>query len=516
MRLWLIVLLGSALTRLSTAFVPYPHHQRTSASSFLNHNHQRKSIKPQLTTCLNALPLAGVATAVPALTLLAGIILIHESGHYLAARYFGMKVDEFSIGIGPKLFGFKAFGDEFNLRLLPFGGYVRFPENYNATAVRLLESTAMENAKAFDSKQELDAAAKLINTLTLGSIDEKRRKQAKQLRDEQKKAKTTWWARFQTRKSEDAPIPELLDLDDVVIDFYDDPDLLQNRPWFQRAVVISGGVIFNLLLAWSIYFGQINFGPGLPQPIFDSGAVVTTTPRSNTAANGLLRQGDVILSMNGRSITDARPSAIDAEKGISSFISSIRSTADGDSIKLSVLHPGDKSPVNIALKPTRVSEKSPSTIGVMLAPNFVKSERIQSKDIIKASRLATDYTVRLTKATAGGISSALTGIVKGQGEAPQVTGPIGLVRTGSEIVATRDWSTVLMFAAAISINLGVVNALPFPALDGGQLLFILAEAVTGRKVDQRVQEGLTGAAIFFLLLFSASAAIGDIGSLFGL
>ena len=83
------------------------------------------------------------------------------------------------------------------------------------------------------------------------------------------------------------------------------------------------------------------------------------------------------------------------------------------------------------------------------------------------------------------------------------------------MVATKDLTTILMFAAGLSVNLGVINALPLPALDGGQLVFVIAEAITGKKVDQKLQEGITSIAVLFLLWVSLSAAIGDVGSLFG-
>ena len=80
-------------------------------------------------------------------------------------------------------------------------------------------------------------------------------------------------------------------------------------------------------------------------------------------------------------------------------------------------------------------------------------------------------------------------------------------------MAARDLTAVVMFAAAISINLGVVNALPLPALDGGQLMFVLAEALTGRKVDQRLQEGITSVAVLILLFLSLSTVVGDVSSM---
>ena len=64
-----------------------------------------------------------------------------------------------------------------------------------------------------------------------------------------------------------------------------------------------------------------------------------------------------------------------------------------------------------------------------------------------------------------------------------LSGPIGVIKTGSDVVATNDVGAVIGFAAAISFNLAVVNALPLPALDVGQLVFVVGELLTGKKVD---------------------------------
>lgn len=89
-----------------------------------------------------------------------------------------------------------------------------------------------------------------------------------------------------------------------------------------------------------------------------------------------------------------------------------------------------------------------------------------------------------------------------------------MIKAGSDVVGTKDFTAVILFAAAISINLAVINSFPLPALDGGQLLFVLAEAITKQKVDQRLQESLTSAAILLLLWLSVGTFIGDLSSLF--
>ena len=83
------------------------------------------------------------------------------------------------------------------------------------------------------------------------------------------------------------------------IKYYDDPNLLQNRPWQERAIVLSGGVVFNIILAFLCYFGELTAGRGLPRPVFDSGAVVSATPSAESPAYGVLKRGDIILGVNG-------------------------------------------------------------------------------------------------------------------------------------------------------------------------------------------------------------------------
>lgn len=94
-----------------------------------------------------------------------------------------------------------------------------------------------------------------------------------------------------------------------------------------------------------------------------------------------------------------------------------------------------------------------------------------------------------------------------------MTGPIGVIRSGSDVISTGNYGAAIAFAAAISVNLAVVNSLPFPGLDGGQLVFVVGEAVTGRKLPQRVQDRINAYALLLLLLVSLSTTVGDVGDL---
>jgi membrane-associated protease RseP (regulator of RpoE activity) len=496
------------------------------------------------------------ASPLGAISVLASIVLIHEAGHYLAARSFGIAVEEFSVGVGPKILGFKAFGDDFNLRLLPLGGYVRFPENYNVTEVQALEAAAEEEAQKQAEAEEETTAPKapnpVLNLLSFGALERKRQEAEAAAAAEAAVVEEQPWWKYGGKRGDkkDVQVP------DVEIPYYDNPNLLQNRPWTERAVVLSGGVvrscflvlslsitrnglrsspahdslthtpstpvpqIFNLLLAFSIYFGEISYGAGVPSPIFEPGVIVSAAPRQQGASAGLLRKGDVILNVNGMSLTSSTtPTVFESQRAISELIATIRATTDGEDVQLTVQRDNQATQV-VRVQPQRVvsdlGTSGPPSIGVLLSPNYVKSAVLKSSNPIEAAGMAAKYATTITTETANGLLTALGGLFSPTASSgAQVSGPIGLIRTGSEVVATKDSTAVLLFAAALSINLGVVNALPLPALDGGQLLFVLAEAVTGRKIDQRIQEGITGVAVLFLLLVSVGAAVGDLSNLVG-
>lgn len=198
-------------------------------------------------TALSAGSLVAMAgSPLGAISVLAGVVLIHELGHYSSAKTFGINVEEFSVGVGPKIFGFKAFGDEFNLRLLPLGGYVRFPENYNGTLVEEMQAKAVEQAKAKREHEKLQQQQgrslrdKVLNVLTLGAVERKRQEQVAAAAAQVQTEKLPWWSR---QKQNDDGDDDDLDVPRVEIPYDDNPNLLQNRPWQERFVVLSGGVV---------------------------------------------------------------------------------------------------------------------------------------------------------------------------------------------------------------------------------------------------------------------------------
>ncbi len=154
----------------------------------------------------------------------------------------------------------------------------------------------------------------------------------------------------------------------------------------------------------------------------------------------------------------------------------------------------------------------PMSIGVSLTPNYQGRSLVRATSIPDAVGKAGTEVRDLTADTARSILALLGSLIAGRGTpvGQTVSGPIGVLKTGTDVVSTNDISAVIGFVSAISVNLAVVNSLPLPALDGGQLAFVLSEAITGKKIDQRKQEAINAAALLFLLAVSFGTVVGDL------
>lgn len=208
-----------------------------------------------------------------------------------------------------------------------------------------------------------------------------------------------------------------------------------------------------------------------------------------------------------------------SQEEISNVISNIRRTPEGEPVQLTIVH--GKGPAQfeskeiVSIVPKR-STDGIASIGVMLGPNYLKTELIKATSTIDAIAKAAEALYTITSQTASSIFGLLIDLLIGKGVPAGVSmsGPIGVVKAGADVVSSSDFAAVVAFAAGISVNLAVINSLPLPALDGGQLMFVLAEAVSARKIDQRIQEGINAGALLILLVISFGTAVGDVTSIF--
>ena len=384
---------------------------------------KENSIHSRITPSANLLAsLSSIASTSAGVFLLGFIICVHESGHFLAARLQGIRVKNFSIGFGPKLFNFspKDSETEFTLRLLPLGGYVAFPEHC--------------------------------------TIDEK--------------------------------------TGEEIID--DDKDLLQNRPILDRALVISAGVIANIILAWASIFVSVS-SVGLPTYNFNPGVTIANVVDTNgAAATAGIRNGDVILKIDGNDIKKSLDNAsIVAEK--------IR-TSGGRTMDFLIARNGNE--FNLRIRPKCCTPDGNAAMGIQLVPNAVVTRKKPSS--IQSSIITTNKEFgRLSKQTWIGLTSIVSNF---KNSSQQLSGPIGVVSMGADL-ARNDSAALLTFCAVISINLALINSLPLPALDGGQMTFLIIEALRGSPISLRIQDSINRTALFLFLAFSGVLVFGDLEKL---
>ena len=323
------------------------------------------------------------ASPLGALLILAGVILFHESGHYIAGRALGLRPDEFSIGWGPKLAGFQVFGDSFNLRALPVGGYVSFPAQ------------------------------------TLHSL----------------------------------PVP-------------------------QQVFIFSMGVVFNWLLSFLIYLGEILVGPGLASPRFEPGILVTGLTGPQAPASGVLRQGDLITGVDGTPLA-APNSFVEAQKVVGRIISKIQATKDGDSLEFQIRsRGGGQQSKTVRVAPQQIGS-SPPSLGIFVEPNLVRIDKVQTKSLPVAAQFASSHVVELIHEIGTGVVTLAKDFVSGKADSSEyrMGGPVRAIETASQVVKTRDWNTIFLYTAVMSINLGVINLAPVPPSDGFQIVWALLSNV---------------------------------------
>jgi membrane-associated protease RseP (regulator of RpoE activity) len=338
-------------------------------------------------------------SALPAIAVLAILILVHELGHFMAARVQGIHVNRFSIGFGPVLWKYQGKQTEYALRAIPLGGYVGFPDD-----------------------------------------------------------------------DEESNIPA------------DDPNLMKNRPIMDRAIVISAGVIANFVFAYLVLLVMtLSVGIGtVDQP----GVRITKILDLNApAAVSGLQAGDIVLSANGTKF-DTSLTTLDR------FQSLISKNAN-QSVDLQVMR--DDKLLQVPILPDGESGKG--RIGVRL--DFTgKPHRRSVHSIGEAFDNATQSFERLVVMTVQGLKQLATNF---QNTASQLSGPVAIVAMGSELVKS-DAAALFDFTAIISINLAIINILPLPALDGGQLVFLLIEALRGGKpLPEELQNNVMQGGLVILL-----------------
>ncbi len=346
------------------------------------------------------------------------IVLVHELGHFLAAKATGVQVNEFAIGFGPTLFRFGKGETKYSVRLIPLGGFC-----------------AMEGE---------DAAGG-------GEVSAKRSEEA-----------------------------------------VNNPRSFLRKPVWQRVVITVAGVVMNLLLGFAVLLVQ-NGVCTLPSPdgnVYYAGTQISELKEDTPSYQSGLRPGDTLLKIDGQRVFssfDIQFLLQNSDDGV--FEMQVRRTVDGK--KQTVILP----------EVTFRREYSEQTGRYTLRYDFYVNAVPQTIGSTIEQAARTECSVAVT------VWRTLRGMFTGQYGLNDLSGPVGTVDAIGDVVQDavqqEHWQdglgNVLMLVAMLTVNVGIFNLLPLPALDGGRLLFLIWEGITRRPVPPKY-EGMVHAIGFALLL----------------
>ncbi len=273
-----------------------------------------------------------------------------------------------------------------------------------------------------------------------------------------------------------------------------------NRPLLAQALVLVAGVTANILLAWLLF--SIVFAVGMKTSVTEEDAtaqaqlmVLSVMPGSSADVAGMT-PGDVLTHVsneNGRLAEKLYPSTV------SSFIQ------ENGAVSVRVDANGVEKRYELVSKSGLVDgEPERKVVGITMG----LIEEV-SRPIHVAVYDAGIHTLLSIKAITVGIATLLVDTVLMRADFSQIAGPVGIAGLVGD-AASMGLTSLLVFTAFISLNLAVINMLPFPALDGGRLLFVAIEAVTGRPVPSRIAQYANAVGFFLLILLMVLVTYNDI------
>ncbi len=264
-----------------------------------------------------------------------------------------------------------------------------------------------------------------------------------------------------------------------------------------RIKILAAGVIMNFILAWFLL--SLSLMLGAPQEIDGTQhgdlsqvkiQINTVSPGSPAESAGI-KVGDEILKEN------AQTNFKDIQE-VQSFIKEHR----GQEIALN-LKRGDEV-VAIKVVPRENAPQDEGALGIAMSQTAIVAYPIG-----QSLWMGVVEVYQITLAIVMALGGIVTSLFVGKGVGADVSGPIGIAILTKQ-VATLGLTYILRFAALLSINLGIINALPIPALDGGRILFILIEKIKGSPVDQETEQKFHTIGFILLLILMAAVTLHDV------
>lgn len=375
-----------------------------------------------------------------------------------------MLAREFAIGFGPKIFAFTKNETLYTIRLLPVGGYVRVAgEDPEIIELKAGHHVGLEfNDQGKVNKIIVNNKSKHPNARVIeverADLDHRLLIEGYELDEDEKLV-------FEV----DPKAYFVMDEKETQIAPYNRQ--FASKSIGQRAMQLFAGPMMNFVLAIIVFF-ILGFIQGVPVDEAQIGNVVDDTPAEQSG----LQTGDEIIEIDGQQVTTWEE-----------FTEIVRNHPD-EELDFTVMRNGQEQELSITPASIEQQDVKIGQIGV---------ERAFDDSFVKTIQFGFTQTYDWTKL----ILVNLGKLVTGQFSLDMLSGPVGIYDATDKVVQT-GFINYLMWSAILSINLGIVNLLPLPALDGGRLLFVAIEAVRGKPIDPQ-KEGVVhfiGFALLMLLM----------------
>lgn len=418
------------------------------------------------------------------------VVTVHELGHFIVAKRSGILCQEFAIGFGPKIFHKKIGETNFTVRLLPIGGYVKMPDNvfdFNNEVspydikkgmqvyLKLDENDRVEKI-VLDKTNDIDYVQIEINEFDLSEklFVEGFTNSGQDL--EKYYVNKNACVVFGGMEEQIAPVERMF----------------SSHSWPKKFATLFAGPLMNFILAAVIFVGMaIYTGSPTDKPIV--GKVIENTPAQIA---GIL-EDDYIKEINGTSITSWKEMGENIVK------------SNGAELSIKLDRNGEEK--NVKLTPELIkgvdsngNEQQKYSIGVQ-----IKYE----KNILKSIQEGLSQTLYYGTLIFTGIVRLFASIFNGGFSLDQLGGPVAIYEMTSE-VAKSGLYTTLRWIGLLSVNLGLMNLIPIPVLDGGRIIFVLYEGIFGKPISKKAQYYATAVFSVLLIILMLAVTWNDVTRLF--
>jgi regulator of sigma E protease len=419
-----------------------------------------------------------IITIIIFIAILGLLVLVHELGHFIMARRTGMAVEEFGFGFPPRVFGFQIFNKKQHLKKSRHEDV-----SIDIADIKLDDGREVIREKVVDHIEEID------------EISQKKRWNFFFRNGNKSKSHSTIYS------INAFPIGGFVKIKGEQGDHAKENDSFASKPIWKRAIVLSSGVTMNFILAFVLI--SIGFMIGLPTMldaelpthanIRDQHVQISQVEDNSPAAAAKIQSGDIIISVNSQPVS-----------AITDFQNIIKSHADS-AVSLTIKRGEEE--IQTTVTPTDLDKTGTARIGTWLM-----STGLVRYPFFTSIWMGAKTTVLVTWQICVGLFELLKNLIVSHQVSADVAGPVGIaVLTGQ--VTKMGFIYILQFTALLSINLAIINFIPFPALDGGRVLFLIIEKFRGRPVNQRIEALVHNVGFLILIGLVAIVTFRDIAKL---